>query len=78
MNSPSDDLATTFDPTRGFHPLISVYSMVKEKMERERMSAPSGVAPAVDGGLVASRRDGDQYSGVWAAQRVDYGTDRFV
>ncbi|CDW98623.1 hypothetical protein, partial [Sporisorium scitamineum] len=25
------------DPTRGFHPLISIYFLVKEKMERERL-----------------------------------------
>ncbi len=28
------------DPTRGFHPLISIYFLVKEKMERERTLRP--------------------------------------
>ncbi|BGO96863.1 Serine/threonine-protein kinase [Rhodotorula toruloides] len=28
------------DPTRGFHPLISIYYLVKEKIERERIYGP--------------------------------------
>ena len=28
------------DPTRGFHPLISIYYLVREKMERERVYGP--------------------------------------
>lgn len=28
------------DPTRGFHPLISIYYLVKEKMEREKIWGP--------------------------------------
>lgn len=32
------------DPTRGFHPLISVYYLVREKMERERVYGPGQFA----------------------------------
>lgn len=32
------------DPTRGFHPLISVYYLVREKMERERVYGPGRFA----------------------------------
>lgn len=32
------------DPTRGFHPLISVYYLVREKMERERVYGPGHFA----------------------------------
>ncbi|KZV87692.1 hypothetical protein EXIGLDRAFT_196392 [Exidia glandulosa HHB12029] len=37
----------TLDPTRGFHPLISVYFMVREKLERER-AAREGDDPRFD------------------------------
>jgi hypothetical protein len=32
------------DPTRGFHPLISIYYLVREKMERERVYGPGHFA----------------------------------
>lgn len=32
------------DPTRGFHPLISIYYLVREKMERERVYGPGRFA----------------------------------
>ncbi|CDZ96942.1 Serine/threonine protein kinase [Phaffia rhodozyma] len=32
------------DPTRGFHPLISIYFLVREKMERERVYGPGHFA----------------------------------
>ena len=32
------------DPTRGFHPLISIYYLVRERMERERMYGPGRFA----------------------------------
>ena len=32
--------ADPLDPTRGFHPLISIYYLVKEKMEREKIWGP--------------------------------------
>ncbi|KAJ9112601.1 hypothetical protein QFC19_000621 [Naganishia cerealis] len=32
------------DPTRGFHPLISIYYLVREKMERERVYGPGQFA----------------------------------
>ncbi|KAG8962148.1 serine/threonine-protein kinase KIN2 [Tulasnella sp. 419] len=31
---------STLDPTRGFHPLLSIYYLVREKMERERVYGP--------------------------------------
>lgn len=40
---PSDFLASTLDPTREFHPIISVYCMIREKAERESVvPGPSG------------------------------------
>ncbi|EJD36446.1 Pkinase-domain-containing protein [Auricularia subglabra TFB-10046 SS5] len=33
------------DPTRGFHPLISVYFMVREKLERERLAREQEANP---------------------------------
>ena len=32
------------DPTRGFHPLISIYFLVRERMERERVYGPGHFA----------------------------------
>lgn len=36
--------AEPLDPTRGFHPLISIYYLVREKMERERVYGPGQFA----------------------------------
>ncbi len=34
----------SLDPTRGFHPLISIYYLVREKLERERVYGPGHFA----------------------------------
>jgi len=52
--APNDDLASTHDSTCGFHLLISMCFMVREKTEREKMPASSGTAVAVDAGSVVS------------------------
>ncbi|CAO1621367.1 unnamed protein product [Parajaminaea phylloscopi] len=44
----------TLDPTRGFHPLISVYFLVAEKMERERLYGHSFFASS-NASLLASQ-----------------------
>ncbi|KAJ9123293.1 hypothetical protein QFC22_001491 [Naganishia vaughanmartiniae] len=36
--------AEPLDPTRGFHPLISIYYLVREKMQRERVYGPGEFA----------------------------------
>ncbi|KAH7098524.1 kinase-like domain-containing protein [Auriculariales sp. MPI-PUGE-AT-0066] len=53
------DPESLLDPTRGFHPLLSVYYMVREKLERERLLSGAtdslGVPTAPD---AASTRSG--------------------
>ena len=65
------------DPTRGFHPLLSIYYLAREKMERERVYGPGhfassqlsvhGVAPSTAEGSVR-RRDP-----VPGGAKADYG-----
>jgi len=51
----NDDLASTLDPTRGFHLLISVYFMVRENsIGKERMPGSTGTAADVVAGSVMS------------------------
>jgi len=59
---PSNDPANTLDPTCGSHPLIGVYLMVREKMERERATAASGTMTAVGAGSVTSGKESVQSS----------------
>ncbi|KAH8914610.1 Pkinase-domain-containing protein [Atractiella rhizophila] len=40
MNGLPANRTENWDPTRGFHPLISIYYLVKEKIERERIYGP--------------------------------------
>jgi hypothetical protein len=44
LGSDSSRYKEPLDPTRGFHPLISVYYLVREKMERERVYGPGRFA----------------------------------
>lgn len=45
IGSPSfETIREPLDPTRGFHPLISIYYLVREKLERDRVYGPGHFA----------------------------------
>ncbi|KXX74980.1 Protein kinase kin1 [Madurella mycetomatis] len=46
-NSSSDGLPVGDDPLNAFDPMISIYYLVREKLERERQAAQPSVAPKV-------------------------------
>ncbi|CUA72721.1 hypothetical protein RSOLAG22IIIB_10256 [Rhizoctonia solani] len=56
------------DPTRGFHPLISIYYLVRERMERERVYGPGKFASSQlslgpeETGAGASTSGGSKYA----------------
>lgn len=75
------------DPTRGFHPLISIYFLVSEKMEREKLyghsffassnvslaGATSGPSAAMPG--LASTRQGSQNDGAGGSSSMPTAAD---
>lgn len=44
VEAPPPEIKEIPDPTRGFHPLISIYYLVREKLERERVYGPGHFA----------------------------------
>ncbi|THU90605.1 Pkinase-domain-containing protein [Dendrothele bispora CBS 962.96] len=48
---PLDPNKEPLDPTKGFHPLISMYYLAREKMERERVYGPGTFANSQSSGL---------------------------
>ncbi|KAF5345019.1 hypothetical protein D9758_010425 [Tetrapyrgos nigripes] len=51
---PLDPNKEPLDPTKGFHPLISMYYLAKEKLERERVYGPGTFANSQASGLDAA------------------------
>ncbi|KAJ7187035.1 Pkinase-domain-containing protein, partial [Mycena filopes] len=46
------------DPTGGFHPLVSMYFLAREKLEREQVYGPGRGAAAVDAGAACAEEGG--------------------
>lgn len=61
------------DPTRGFHPLISIYYLVSEKMDRERLYGHSFFASS-DASLLTSQAGSAHAQGARPASMVAGGT----
>ncbi|KAK7438601.1 Serine/threonine-protein kinase [Stygiomarasmius scandens] len=58
---PLDPNKEPLDPTKGFHPLISMYYLAREKMERERVYGPGMFANSQSSGLDKGQVNGTSH-----------------
>ncbi|KAF8346312.1 hypothetical protein F5887DRAFT_883567 [Amanita rubescens] len=81
--SSGDSHRDPLDPTRGFHPLLSMYYLAREKQERERVYGPGqfassqlSVQDASGTGAAAAAATNGPVANVTGEDNVSYGTTK--